>query len=567
MPNELTCEECGAELPANAPQGLCPRCLAHVGIGLATDAPEATSPLANNPERPIERLRYFGDYELLEEIARGGMGIVYRARQAGLNRIVAVKVLLFGKFSSDEFVQRFKAEAEAAAALQHPNIVTIHEIGEHDGQHYFSMDYIEGKNLADLVRDKPLPANQAATLLKTVAEAIHYAHQRGVLHRDLKPSNVIIDLNGEPHVTDFGLAKRLDGASELTVCGQVLGSPNYMPPEQAERKRGELSPASDVYSLGAILYHLLTGRPPFVAETLEETLLHMLNNDPVSPHLLNSEVPRDLETICFKCLEKDPKRRYDSAEALAMDLTRWLALQPIQARRRTGFQRAVQWWQRHPAIAALIGMSALLTVVLVAFFALTGQNRTTSFVDFSNAYNAPLTDTWFILSNSGNSLTNLPSGLQLLAGTTFNIQGVVQLRGAPAEDNRFPQSVSGIQVSRTCHALHFLHATQRARPDGVRIGHYVVHYGNGSNLSLPLIYSENIRDWWVNDDESVPPPSLVTAWIGSNAESLRDKGPQSIRLFKWTWNNPHPELKIDTIDFISDMTECAPFLVAITADP
>src|ERR1041385_8769836 len=208
MVTERKCHECGNELPADAPQGLCPRCLVNMGLRLGVKTNSAKEPYTNSPLNPtLGKVRYFGDYELLEEIARGGMGIVYRARQVSLNRIVAVKVLLFGEFSSDDFVRRFRAEAEAAASLCHPNIVAIHEIGEHEGQHYFSMDYIDGRSLAGLAKTKPLAARQAAACLKTIAAAIQYAHERGILHRDLKPSNVLIDANGDPHLTDFGLAK------------------------------------------------------------------------------------------------------------------------------------------------------------------------------------------------------------------------------------------------------------------------------------------------------------------------------------------------------------------------
>jgi serine/threonine protein kinase len=264
--------------------------------------------------------RAFGDYELLEEIARGGMGIVYRARQVSLDRIVAVKMLLFGPLSSPEFVKRFRAEASVAASLQHPNIVAIHDVGVCQGQQYFAMDYVEGQSLAKLLANGPLPARRAASYLKPIAEAIHYAHERGILHRDLKPSNVLIDVNDQPRVTDFGLARRLEGDSELTATGMVLGSPNYVPPEQAVGKRGKVSRRSDVYSLGAMLYHLLTGRPPFVGEALTDTLEQVLNAEPVSPRLLNPSVPRDLETICLKCLEKAPDKRYTTAQALADEL-------------------------------------------------------------------------------------------------------------------------------------------------------------------------------------------------------------------------------------------------------
>src|SRR5580704_7647962 len=217
---------------------------------------------SSSPSR-APKVAYFGDYELLEEIARGGMGVVYKARQMSLNRPVALKMILAGEWATPEARQRFRAEAEAAANLQHPNIVAIHEVGEHEGQQYFSMDFVVGKNLAELVRGDPLSAERAALYVKTIAEAVHFAHQRGILHRDLKPQNVLIDAEDRPRITDFGLAKRVDTDSGLTRTGDVLGSPSYMPPEQAESRPDQVGPQSDVYSLGAILYELLTGRPPF----------------------------------------------------------------------------------------------------------------------------------------------------------------------------------------------------------------------------------------------------------------------------------------------------------------
>jgi serine/threonine protein kinase len=288
--------------------------------------------------RPTEKpgLRLLGDYELLEEIARGGMGIVFKARQGKLDRLVAVKMILAGDFASREQALRFRAEVEAAARLQHPNIVRIHETGEQDGQPYFSMDYVEGTNLAALVREKPLPAKCAAGYVKTIAEAIHYAHEQGILHRDLKPSNVLIDSSDQPRVTDFGLAKRMQKESFLTVTGDVMGSPNFMPPEQAGAKGVKAGRYSDVYSLGGILFYLVTGRPPFVAETVAETVHHVLHNEPVSPQLLDPGVPEDIATICLKCLEKEPAKRYQTAQQLADELGRYLRDEPILARSVSG---------------------------------------------------------------------------------------------------------------------------------------------------------------------------------------------------------------------------------------
>ena len=235
-------------------------------------------------EKPDDRtIRYFGDYQLLEEIARGGMGVVFKARQTSLNRTVALKMILAGKLASPVLVQRFQTEAEAAANLKHPNIVAIHEVGEHEGQHYFSMDYIEGQTLAERMRQGPMPLKQAARCVQTIAGAIHYAHQRGVLHRDLKPSNILLDRQGQPHVTDFGLAKLVEQGSSLTQSQDVMGTPSYMAPEQAAGDMKQLTTAADIYSLGAILYELLTGRPPFRAGTGLETMRQVMEQDPVPP--------------------------------------------------------------------------------------------------------------------------------------------------------------------------------------------------------------------------------------------------------------------------------------------
>jgi tRNA A-37 threonylcarbamoyl transferase component Bud32/outer membrane protein assembly factor BamB len=311
-------------------------------------------------------VRYFGDYELLREIARGGMGVVYKARQASLNRVVALKMILTGQLAGPEDVQRFRLEAQTAAALQHPNIVAIHEVGEYQGQHYFSMDLVEGQSLADLVRDNPLPPEQAARWVRTVALAIAYAHERGVLHRDLKPSNVLIDGFGQPRVTDFGLAKRIDKDAGLTATGAVVGTPSYMPPEQASGQRGAMSPASDVYSLGAVLYELVTGRPPFRAATPLDTLLQVLEAEPAPPRLLNPAVGRDLETIILKCLQKDAARRYAGAQELADDLAAFLEGRPIKARRPGLAERALRWAQTQRRSAALIVLTAVASGLLLA---------------------------------------------------------------------------------------------------------------------------------------------------------------------------------------------------------
>jgi predicted Ser/Thr protein kinase len=357
--NPETCPLCGTA-KSGWLEDNCPTCLIRLGVPeVGRVAPRA--PRADAIER-AGILRTLGDYELLDEIARGDMGVVYRARQVSLNRLVAVKVLLAPQSQKD--TKRFRREAEVAASLSHPNIVSIYEVGEHEGQPFYAMELIEGRTLAELSRDQPLGARRAAEMTKTIVEAVHYAHERKLLHRDLKPSNVVVDAFDAPRVTDFGLAKRADGDADLTLAGQVLGTPNFMPPEQAEAKGSPGSVAGDVYSLGAILYQLLTGRAPFLAESVTQTLRLVIETDPVPPRLLNPNVPRDLETVCLKCLEKDPRRRYASARELAEELGRFLADEPIRARPIGAVEKLIRWCRRKPALATALSFGALLLLVI-----------------------------------------------------------------------------------------------------------------------------------------------------------------------------------------------------------
>ncbi len=356
-PETPFCPACGAPLPPGAVEGLCPPCIFR---SLALD-PESPPP---DPEPGVGQV--LGDYELVELLARGGMGLVYRARQRSLRRWVAVKVVSGGALAAPDFVHRFRAEAETAATLDHPNIVPIYEVGEVDGQPYFSMRLLEGGTLVDRARGSSLPPREAARLMTRVARAAHYAHQRGVLHRDIKPNNILLDTAGEPFLTDFGIAKLVERESTLTRTHAVLGTPAYMSPEQARGESRSLTTAADVYGLGAVLYELLTGQPPFAGGIALETVRQVLEREPRRPSALNPEVDRDLETVCLKCLEKEPRRRYGSAEALAEDLERWLRREPILARPITSGERLAKWVRRRPAIAALSAVAGVATLALLS---------------------------------------------------------------------------------------------------------------------------------------------------------------------------------------------------------
>jgi TolB-like protein/tRNA A-37 threonylcarbamoyl transferase component Bud32 len=361
------CRRCGAQIPADAPEEGCPHCLLGAGLRALTNEGEGPAGLmpsqhATSSERFAELLGELGDYELLEEIGRGGQGVVFRARQKSLNRTVALKVIRLGQWASKAHLRRFRLEAEAAARLEHPGIVPIHEVGERDGSCYFSMKFVEGGQLDEVARREPMPIRRAVELIAKVARTVHYAHEHGILHRDIKPGNILLDAKGEPHLTDFGLARLVESESSVTHTLDVLGTPSYMAPEQAVGNNAAISSVTDVYGLGAVLYQLLTGQPPFAGGATYETIKLLLDTEPRQPRLLNPKIDRDLSTICLKCLEKDPKRRYSSALALAEDLERWLKHEPILARHTGIFTRARKWAQRNPSsavlVACLVGLAA-----------------------------------------------------------------------------------------------------------------------------------------------------------------------------------------------------------------
>ncbi|MGB9052527.1 MAG: protein kinase, partial [Pseudolabrys sp.] len=319
------------------------------------DQENATAADSKGAVRAATMLGELGDYELLEEIGRGGQGVVFRARQKRLNRTVALKVISLGQWASKAHLKRFRREAEAAASLDHPCIVPIYEVDERDGSCYFSMKFVEGGQLDEVTRREPMPIRRAVELIAKVARTVHYAHEHGILHRDIKPGNILLDVKGEPHLTDFGLARLVESESSVTHTLDILGTPSYMAPEQAVGNNTAVGNATDVYGIGAVLYQLLTGHPPFAGGATYETIRLLLDTEPRQPRQLNPKIDRDLSTICLKCLEKDPKRRYSSALALADDLERWLKHEPIRARHTGIFARGRKWVQRNPARALSAG--------------------------------------------------------------------------------------------------------------------------------------------------------------------------------------------------------------------
>jgi serine/threonine protein kinase/tetratricopeptide (TPR) repeat protein len=396
------CRKCGAKVFSDAPEGLCTGCVLETALAIPPDTAVADDPSAVAPNafgaektgsakaddcasagnlqsnnasaelhakrtpRLAKLLGQLGDYELLEEIGRGGQGVVFRARQKSLNRIVALKVIGLGQWATNAHLKRFRLEAEAAASLDHPCIVPIYEVGERDGQCYFSMKFIEGGQLDEVVKQTPMSIRQSVELIATVARTVHYAHEHGILHRDIKPGNILLDAKGEPHLTDFGLARLIESESTVTRTLEVLGTPSYMAPEQADGSNTNLTNATDVYGLGALFYQLLTDHPPFAGGTTYETIKLLLESEPRAPGLWNPKIDRDLSTICLKCLEKDPQRRYSSALALAEDLERWLKHEPIQARHIGVIGRGRKWLQRNPTATTVAALSlALIAAVAI----------------------------------------------------------------------------------------------------------------------------------------------------------------------------------------------------------
>ena len=337
------------------------------------------SPISDKSEVP--EFKTFGNYELIEEIARGGMGVVYRARHKRLNRLVALKMILGGRFASPTEVRRFIQEVETAASLDHPNIVPVYEIGEHENQPFYSMRLVQGESLSHHSNKISKDMISIAKLMATVARAIHYAHERGFLHRDIKPSNIMVDTDGTAYIMDFGLSINMNCNLNLSGSGAIMGTPSYMSPEQATGQKVPLTERIDIYSLGAVLYELMVGRPPFRSQTIMETLIQVMEREPSAPSQIVSDIPDDLEAICMKCLCKSPDERYQSADALASDLEKFAKGENLNLRTKGLLTKIRQWARRSPDIAARIGGFLLFgTFVQVNYYLNTVPNANSRFL-------------------------------------------------------------------------------------------------------------------------------------------------------------------------------------------
>jgi WD40 repeat protein/serine/threonine protein kinase len=481
-----------------------------------------------------DTIRYFGDYQLIQELGRGGMGVVYKARQVNLNRLVALKLIKSASLASDLELQRFQNEAEAVAMLDHPAIVPILEIGSHGEERFFSMKLIEGGSLdkrLDEYRDNP---KATARLVETIARAIHHAHQRGILHRDLKPANILIDEQGQPHVTDFGLAKRVDGESELTHSGTILGTPAFMAPEQASGRKGEVTTSSDVYGVGAILYSLMAGRAPFRGNSLMETLELVRDRAPELPAAINPNVSRDLQVICLKCLAKEPSRRYASAQALADDLRRYQANEPIDARPVAAWERAWLWCKRNPGLAAAVGTTAA-SILAVAVFALLYAAEQTKLADQEAQARTKISAINQQLEQKGESLTKALAESNLRLATLDSeraesdlsknqlgpslIRTAASWKSARSAGDTYYQDDARAAISTRSGLFPDLRAvfTSIAHPDaGVAIspdGESILTAADGKNAQL----------WSARTGKPIGPPLVHPAFVNAVAISADGK--------------------------------------------
>lgn len=554
--DDRVCAKCGSKIFADAPQGFCSLCLFNTALGPLKDE---TAP----PPRP-NTTNEFDDYELLEEVGRGGQAVVYRARQKSLNRTVALKVIGLGRWATEAHLKRFRLEAEAAASLNHPSIVPIHDIGEADGCCYFSMSLIEGRRLDEVVVDQPMPAHRAAELIAQLARTVHYAHERRILHRDIKPGNILIDAEGKPHLTDFGLARLVETESTVTRTSEFLGTPSYMAPEQARGSNNSLTAATDVYGLGAVLYQLLTRCPPFLGTTSYETVRLVLETDPKNPRLLNSKVDRDLSTICLKCLEKNARARYPSALALAEDLERWLRHEPIRARPATMLNRGGKWLQRNPTLAfAVVSVVALLAAVGVIIWKsdLTRQRPAAAIV----ASDKSIAVLPFANLSDDKSNAYFADGIQeeILSRLSKIAELKVISRTSTEKYRSSPRNLR--EIGQQLRVANILQGQVQKAGDQVRIMVQLINTSSDSHLWAET-YDRKLNDMLGLESEVAQKiaSSLQAKLTGSEQRAITARptqNPQAYQLFlkgKFFWNKrTGPDLK----------TAADYFQQAISADP
>jgi serine/threonine protein kinase/Flp pilus assembly protein TadD len=507
------CKKCGTAIFADEPEGLCAACVLETSLGMVHEEVNG----AGSPEMPDE----LGDYQLMEEIGCGGQGVVYRARQKSLNRIVALKVIGLGRWATKAHIKRFRFEAETAASLDHPCIVPIHEIGESDGSCYFSMKLVEGRRLDEVIKCDPFSPRRTVELIIKLARTVHYAHQRGILHRDIKPGNILIDTDGEPHLTDFGLARLVERESTVTgTMAEALGTPSYMAPEQAAGDAAQLTSATDVYGLGAVFYHLLTQRAPFVGGTIYKTVRLVLETEPQQPRLLNPKVDRDLGTICLKCLEKDPQRRYPSALALAEDLERWLRHEPIQARRTGALARGSKWLRRNPTVAlSVVSLGALATTVGVMIWESERARHPTTtgiaVLPFENL-SSEKEDAFFADGLQDDILTKLAkvADLKVISRTS-----VMQYRGRRDAH----QIADALQVS------HLLEGSARKAGDRIHINAQLIDARTDTHIWAEQ-YDRDLRDVFAIQSEIAQKVAEQLHAKISSAEKLAIERPPTVDL-------------------------------------
>src|SRR5436309_10493894 len=566
------CRKCGAEIFADAPEGLCTACLFETGLDLFTDNPVAGVDDPGPPGEPLPERRKksdrakafadFGDYKLLEEIGRGGQGVVYRARQKSLNRTVALKVIGLGHWATDAHLKRFRREAEAAASLDHSGIVPIYEVGERDGSCYFSMKFIEGGQIDEVGRRTSISLRQAAELIAKVARTVHYAHEHGILHRDIKPGNILLDQKGEPALTDFGLARLVETESTVTRTLEVLGTPSYIAPEQAVGNNAAISAITDVYGLGAVLYQLLTGHPPFAGGTTYETIKLLLDTEPRDLRLWNPKIDRDLSTICVKCLEKDPQRRYPSALALAEDLERWLKHEPIRARRSGVFTRGRKWVQRNPT-------SALLAAALVAFAAAVGWN-----IWKSELIRGPITTGIAVLPfenlNEQKENSVFADGVQDdILSKLAKIAGLKVISRTSVMEYRGKRNVR--QIGDTLRVSHVLEGSARRSGDRIHLNAQLIDTRTDTHVWAEE-YDRNLNDLFAIQAEIAQKVAerLHAKLSASEKASIEERPTQDLMAYDFYVRAVSIiyNAQVDSLAHLADLSEAVDLLnKAVTRDP